>query len=264
MGELIKIMLVEDDRYTCENFEYHMRSFSDMELVYQTDSQQAAMQYLLTFDVDVVILDLELKEGDGLSFLEEVKTLEKEKPFIFVVTNTVSEITLDMVRENGSDYIYQKTNQSYTPGKILSIIDKVFVYKRARRTLDEEQAVDLLSEQESLRVTQRYVSNQLTKIGFATGKLGTGYLEEILCKVICEGTAVSESYMTQLYQEVADQHHTGAINVERNIRSAIASAWKTSQKNTLERFYPYPWDRRKGKPTNREFIINMADRLTKK
>ena len=114
----------------------------------------------LFFDVDVVILDLELKEGDGLSFLEEVKTLEKDKPFIFVVTNTVSEITLNMVRENGSDYIYQKTNQSYTPGKILSIIDKVFVYKRARRTLDEEQAIDLLSEQESLRVTRRYVSNQ--------------------------------------------------------------------------------------------------------
>ena len=264
MRELIKVMLVEDDPYTCEDFAYQMRGFSGLELVCQTDSETIALEYLKTNPVDVVILDLELREGDGLSFLEKLKGLEKEKPFIFVVTNTVSEITLNMVRANGSDYIYQKTNLSFSTGKILSLIEKVFLYKRARRSMDEEQTAEYLTQQENDRMTRQFISRQLNKIGFSNGKLGTNYIQEILERVVSEGKPLNNSYMSQLYEEIAKEHHTGAVNVERNIRSAIASTWKNTQSATLERFYPYPWDKKKGKPTNREFLVNMADRLTTK
>lgn len=264
MSGLIKVMLVEDDTYTCESFEHQLRGFPDMELVCQTDSENCAFEYLVSNPVDVVILDLELREGDGLSFLEKLKELEKEKPFIFVVTNTVSEITLDMVRANGSDYIYQKTNLSFSPNKILSLINKVFLYKSARRTMDEEQTLDYLTKQENDRLTQQFIGRQLNKIGFSNGKLGTNYILEILERVVAEGKPINNSYMSQLYEEIAKEHQTGAVNVERNIRSAIDSAWKNSKRSTLERFYPYPWDKKKGRPTNREFLVNMADRLTSK
>ena len=75
MSDLIKVLMLEDDEAVCEAYRREIEKKQEMELVYATGCEGAALNYLRTNPVDVVILDLELKEGDGLSFLIKAKQI---------------------------------------------------------------------------------------------------------------------------------------------------------------------------------------------
>ena len=98
MTEVIKLMLVEDDIEICDSYRQALKDNQKMMLCYETDSEQEALGYVKSHNADVIILDLELREGDGISFLEELKTEGRPKPFVVVITNTISNIILNLVR----------------------------------------------------------------------------------------------------------------------------------------------------------------------
>ena len=112
MVHLVRTMLVEDEPEVCEGFRTAFRRYQALSLVYVTDSELQALDYMETHEVDVLILDIELREGDGMSLLYEIEARGLEKPFIIVVTNTQSRVTLSFMRTHGADYIYQKANRS--------------------------------------------------------------------------------------------------------------------------------------------------------
>ena len=129
MPHFMKIMLVEDDPKVCNSFRKAFRQYRMMSLVYRTDSESQAFKYLERHDVDVLILDIKLREGDGLSLLHQIETYGLEKPFIIVVTNCGSGVTLSNMRAHGADYIYRKTNPAYSPERVLHLVEKIFPYQ---------------------------------------------------------------------------------------------------------------------------------------
>ena len=102
----------------CRSFQVAIRNNAAFSLVGKTGSQKEAMQMLLSLNVDVMLLDLELDEGDGMHLLEEMRAKLERIPEIITVTNTSSESVLSCVRELGSDFVYQKHNGAYSPALI--------------------------------------------------------------------------------------------------------------------------------------------------
>lgn len=260
---LINIMLVEDDADICEGYRFALYHNDEMKIVYETDSEQDGVNFLREHAVDVVILDLELREGDGTSFLDQLKDLNIEKPFIMVVTNTSSNIMLNLVRQNGADYIYQKSNLSYSPVKILSLVKKVMPYKRLVNAGRDVLQTERDWEEENDRVTKRRLSQELTELGFRASHIGTLYLQELLFLTVSGKQRMSKSKLGELYAMVGKKYKTSDRNVEHAVRTAIENTWKTSSVSCLQRNYPFVWDENKGKPTNREFIANMTEHLRK-
>lgn len=255
---LINILLVEDDELICESYRRALVNNTEMKIIKETDSEEAALDFVEHNNVDVVILDLELREGDGTSFLTKLKILDIDQPFVVVVTNTVSNIMLSLVRQSGADYIYQKTNLSYTPGKVLSIIKKAIPYKRMCDSGQELLKAERYSAEEEDRVTRRGLMRHLREMGFSHTHTGSVYLQEILFLTVSGRQSVEESNITYLYDIIGKKHSNSGKNIEHAIRTAIESTWKNSSVTKLQQYYPFSWDKNKGKPTNREFIRNMT------
>ncbi len=66
----------------------------------------------------------------------------------------------------------------------------------------------------------------------------------------------------QLYKVVGDLHETTAFCVERDIRTAIEVTVDRGDINYLYTIFGNTIRKDKGKPTNKEFIIAIADLLT--
>lgn len=65
-----------------------------------------------------------------------------------------------------------------------------------------------------------------------------------------------------LYPLVAQRHGMTAAAVERSLRLCVESTWMHGSLAALDRFFGCSVDPEKGKPTNREFLCRVQERLT--
>lgn len=258
---MIKILLVEDDEIVRNAFAIAINSNAKFSLVGMTGRQHEAMEILMAMDIDVLILDLELEEGDGMHLLEEMNQKMEKMPEVISVTNTRSETILSYVRERGVDFVYAKNNNSYSPENVLEIIEMTLPYYKKKLASKTQSLAAKYSMEKEQEYQQSYVEQELEKMGFKANKLGTVILAEAICIKLNAKSNQMIQVTNDIYPVIAAKRSTTAANVEKNIRNGIERVWKHANMATLERFYPYYWDRESGRPTNTDFIFHMAEKL---
>jgi response regulator of citrate/malate metabolism len=72
MDKTLNLLLVEDDKDMCEKIRQYVEELSDVSLEGITNSSEKALDYVIDYLPDAVILDLELHQGsgNGLLFLQ--------------------------------------------------------------------------------------------------------------------------------------------------------------------------------------------------
>ena len=71
-----------------------------------------------------------------------------------------------------------------------------------------------------------------------------------------------EDMRGRLYPLVARRHCMTPAAVERSLRILVESTWNRGSLAALERFFGHSVDPEKGKPTNKEFLCRLQERLT--
>lgn len=246
MEDKIQILLIEDNQEKRLEFNYQIQQHERLELCGETGSETEGLALLKNRNADVVILDLELEEGNGIQFAEEMRRLPIQQPFVVVTTNNCSSSILQYLRtELKVDFIFQKTNMSYTARQVLDIIEKVYKYHR-------EPNPQMADEKEILKDR---ICRELQNMGFSPSA-GRDYLVEAFL-FLAEHPDDSLQVSKVIYPAIAGHHRTDPANVERAIRTAIERVWSNSNLITLSKYYPYDVKNKNGRPSNGEFIANM-------
>lgn len=101
----------------------------------------------------------------------------------------------------------------------------------------------------------------LKKMGTPAHMKGYVYLRDCIMSVY-DDPSLLENMKKQLYKVVGDLHETTVFCVERDIRTAIEATVDRGDINYLYMIFGNTIRKDKGKPTNKEFIIAIADLLT--
>lgn len=260
MAGLIRIMMVEDEPEICESFHIALLRQPTMKIVFETGREMQALDYLESHEVDIMILDIELIEGDGISLLDGIRERGLQKPFIVVVTNTGSNVTLSYMREHGADYVYQKTNLSYSARKVLNIVEKIYPYQNLLNRRRSSHLVEQFNQEKADMITRQYVESELERIGFRRRQVGFAYATEAIFTLLKDKDGALR-VTTDIYPMIAQTNNTTKESVERGIRNAIETAFTGACIDELHQAYPFPYNESKGRPSNMEFLKNMAMRL---
>ena len=102
------------------------------------------------------------------------------------------------------------------------------------------------------------IERELVRMGFRQGQSGFYNIVEAIVLITQVERGQPIRVTSEIYPKVAERRGSTVCNVERTIRNAIESVWKRSNLHTLQEMYPYPCDNLNGRPTNAEFLINMA------
>jgi DNA-binding NarL/FixJ family response regulator len=86
MTQSLRVLLVEDSKVLTERLTEALRQIEDVELVGTADSEAGALAAYKSRPVDVIILDLHLKQGTGFGVMRALAGAQK-KPRIIVLTN---------------------------------------------------------------------------------------------------------------------------------------------------------------------------------
>lgn len=71
-----------------------------------------------------------------------------------------------------------------------------------------------------------------------------------------------EDLRGRLYPLAARRHGMTSAAVERSLRTLVEATWSSGSLAALERFFGHTVDPEKGKPTNKEFLCRLQERLT--
>lgn len=127
-------------------------------------------------------------------------------------------------------------------------------------TWRKEGRLPVLS-QRHLRATMDIASALLRTMAVPCRLAAWSFLPEM-----CALTVVHPPLLTDLqhglYPLIGRRYGLSAAAVERRLRLCVESTWMHGSLAALERFFGSSVDPEKGKPTNREFLCRMQERLT--
>jgi len=99
------------------------------------------------------------------------------------------------------------------------------------------------------------VTDVLHKFGIPTSLKGYLYLREVILSCILDERS------NIFYLGVAEKNRTTVQKVDRNIRYAIEIGWNRLDLEISNDYFGNSYCCSKGKPTNKEFILTIADRI---
>lgn len=259
----IRILLVEDEKHVCDIYRQTLSNCDTMNLVYVTGSEKEALDFMDHKMVDVIILDLELWEGDGLSFifrLDERMRMGIEKPLVMVVTNNSSIVTWETAKGCGADYVIPKMTHEYSPIAVLSKIEKVYpFYKKREEQFDSDKPFVGLDENGETML--KYIYQYIDNMGFITPKQGVIFMGEAIWRVMEWKEKGMLHLSNDIYPLIAQKYNVTETSVEKEIRSVIRHGWGKIDAEKREKYYPYDVADPRRKPTNAELIENLAKLL---
>lgn len=108
---------------------------------------------------------------------------------------------------------------------------------------------------------EQYVTEVMLEMGVPAHLKGYHYLRSSIVMAE-EDMEVVGSVTKLLYPEIAKKFKTTEQKVERAIRNAIEVSWLRGNAETFEELFGYSVLTGKGRPTNSEYIAQIADKIS--
>lgn len=196
---------------------------------------------LRDFQPDLLLLDLMLPGCDGLTILESICALE-ERPVILVVSRVFGYYIQGSMDRLGISYAMQK------PCDVDAVCNRI-------RDLAQYPKSQLFHATEA----EEIVRGMLHAMGFSSKHIGYHCLVEAICSI---AKKPYQLYTKELYPAVGKIFGCNWRQVERDIRTAIDSAWETGEAIVWQEFFPRCTNK-STKPTNSALISTLGQLLNK-
>ncbi len=176
---MIRVMLVDDERPSLNELQYILNKIEGVKVEAQFCDAVDALQNFSTIDPDVVFLDIEMPELDGLSLAEE---LIQQKPELAIVFATAFDhYALQAFEHHAMDYVLKPFEEE----RIQKAMDRIRERVGSRDEVEERFAQIEAFRREGFRVKRisvwvndRIVLMPLEKIAYFVAEEGTVFLVE--------------------------------------------------------------------------------------
>ena len=237
----ITILLVEDDINECAIYKNIVKNREDVKIIAITNSSTKALEEFNAYKPDVVILDLELTDGEGSGF-----------EFI-VTTNVHSNTVYDYCHSNNIDFVFYKKQKNYSQENIINTLLLLRGYKNTNKVINIEDD----KKQEDVIITK--INKELDLIGVGTHLHGRKYLCDAIYFIIQSG----DDSKVSIVQHLVAKYRKSSSTISRAMQNAILHAWRITPIEDLSKYYTARVNYETGVPTPTEFIYYYSDKIRK-
>ena len=215
-------------------------AMAEAHLVRTSPDGPRTMQSIEEFEPDVLVMDLMLPGTDGLSILKALEG-SPTRPRIIITGRYFSDFITNALER------YQVDDLILKPCAVQSITDRV-------------EEVLALQDGESVRSQEPYdfITALLVNLGAPTSQQGFRFLRTgILLLMQDPGQQLTKS----LYPAIAAEYGTTRENVEKGLRTTVATAWKKRRDEVWRAFFPLAPGGQIPKPTAGQFLCRLTDEV---
>lgn len=262
---MIKLMIVVNSRDEGKRLSDFFEQKTDIEVTGVEYNGQRAYSKILSLKPDVVLMNMILPELDGLGIMEQlVANLEMPKlPRVIVISSVDNPTIMDCACQAGVDYYIMKPYRLDTLYNRILQLQSPFQGDGKRTGLPLRSYESKRNKERYAGMEDNYLESEITdvmrRIGVPAHIKGYQYIRTGIIMAVHDIAVLN--YITKLlYPSIAKEYNTTASSVERAIRHAIEVAWTRGDPNVLESIFGHTVSMNRRKPTNSEFIAQIADR----
>lgn len=225
--------------------------------IIETDAGMYTLEQMLQTEVyDLVILDIYIPEGDGLSFLEWLRS-ENNNTRVVMYSELCTHMMIQAAYALDIDYYFVHGGAPQFVADMLWRIIAYNDYLNEQPLEITEIAAVTVNLKEAL---ERDITDIIRQIGIPANIKGYQYLREAIMMSVQD--VHNLQYITKmLYPSIAQKYHTNSSSVERAIRHAISIGCTRGNMEYIAEVFRLPHKDMQWKPTNSQFIAQITDRL---
>jgi two-component system response regulator NreC len=117
----LRVWLIDDHELIREGLRGLIENKSDHFVVKESGTVREAMEAAPAANCDVVLLDLTLPDGDGISFIKELRRMRKDLPILALTMHSTQDRVLGALEAGASGYLVKSASEE----DLLSAIETV-------------------------------------------------------------------------------------------------------------------------------------------
>ncbi len=121
----MKVLIADDSRLMRDRIRGLLKSFQNIEIIYETDSGLQALDAMTRMNPCIAIIDIRMQDMNGLNVIREYRK-KKSNTVIVVLTNFANDHYRVNALEYGADYFLSKSEDFE---KISSIVSEQLIIR---------------------------------------------------------------------------------------------------------------------------------------
>lgn len=202
------ILIVDDEPLARQRLRRILEGDTQLNVVAEADSGASALAAIEEHDPDLVLLDLHMPDGNGLTVANRL--IDGDEPPLVIVTTAHEDHALEAFKAQVFDYLLKPVSRQ----GLLGTIDRARRLNRAQQTQGNETASDDHSGRSHFKVRERH-GLRLVAIEDVCCLLAE---QKYVNLVYREGESLIDEPLKQLEEEFGDRF----IRVHRNALVAVA------------------------------------------
>ena len=129
---MLKAMIVDDEAPARSELRFLLEELGQVEVVAEAASAREAIEKLKDYPCDVMFLDVNMPEANGLKLAEALQTLKFPPAIVFVTA--YSEFALEAFKVNAIDYLVKPVETERLAQAIARVRDNVALHMQAQKS----------------------------------------------------------------------------------------------------------------------------------
>ena len=205
---MINVLIAEDDMNICINTSNAINT-KDIRCAWIVTDGSRVYQRVRELNPDVLILDLDLPNKNGIEILKEIQSDSKIKTKIFIYSGY-------------TEMISEVRNYSCVKG----FFSKITPAQEIARNIEE------MSKEIKQNYIKERISNMLVNLGFSYYLKGTRFIADCINYSITK----NEDTIDNLYYFVSKRNGENIKTIKSDINTAVNNMWRSTDKEKTRKF----------------------------
>ena len=248
----IRVLIAEDNPFQLEMLKESLSGQDDIEIAGTASNGMVALNMIRDLHPQVLVCDLVMPLMDGFALIDKLDG--ENRPLIIALSILGREDFVKRAIQMGvNDYLIKPTNGAVLADRIRSLVHSGVARQPAA-------AQETAKPEKAAPATAKLVTSLLMQLGVPANLTGYSYLHAAII-IAVDSPEVVHQLTQSLYPVIAEQFQTTSSSVERAIRHAVTSAWDRGAAEAYHRLLGRTGPMMHDKPTNRELIAQLAERV---
>lgn len=246
-----RLLLAVSAEVEARALENAFHGLEEIELIGTVDDGAAVVQTILDERVDILVMEIMLKQFDGLQVLDSIRKMPAERhPLKFLI----SPYTDDRLLRPWINQVVYCFIKPYQPETVV-----LRVLQMATESEQQKRAQPNTCDSASL--LERRITKSILSIGIPAHQRGYYMLRDAI-RIYAQSDNPSQLRITiDVYPRLAQVYECHSKLVEHAIRSSIEYAWIHGNLEVIHELFGYSVNDVRGKPGNAEFVMLMAEHV---